>query len=108
MRVKNCASYLSQQRGWVVIEMGLCLTLLAIVLYVSQKQSREQWQSIELAEREYHARENAQKRVLLSKLVGSLDEVNKTELKHSDNYPNCIRCSGKEFIAWFQASQHHF
>ncbi|WP_212655351.1 hypothetical protein [Marinomonas sp. CT5] len=97
-----------KQKGWIMVEVILCLALFAIVLSVSQQQSETQWQSLQRADNERKQQENQQKQQAMLRLVGSVswltDPQDNKDIKAP--YPDCQTCRGNQLREWFYASQH--
>lgn len=101
----GCISYKTQQ-GWIMLEVTLCLALLAFVLQLAQVQSQTQWQSIQLAEQQRKLGENQQKQERMEKLVVERSWSAEGDSQDSDSYPECQQCTGSQLERWFYASQH--
>ena len=94
------------QQGWIMLEVTLCLVLLAFVLHLAQVQSQTQWQSIQLAENQRKLEENQQKQALMEMLVVERNWSADDDSQDSDSYPECKECTGSQLERWFYASQH--
>lgn len=92
-----------EQRGWVMMEVILCLALFAAVLHVVQRQSSAHWQTIEYAQQQQKRAHNQQKQALMAKLTGSSVWLNQ-EAESARSYPDCQTCRGDQLERWFQAA----
>ncbi|TYL47576.1 hypothetical protein [Marinomonas sp. IMCC 4694] len=92
-----------RQRGWVMIEMILCLVLFSVVLHLAQQQNESHWQSIQLAQQAQKQADNELKKRRMVQLTGST-----IWLKHDPiptaPYPNCQHCTDSALKTWFFAS----
>ena len=95
-----------RQKGWITLEVILCLTLFAVVLLAVQRQSAAQWQSVQQAEVQRKLDENQQKQAAMAQLVGSVAWLNSPTNSHKEEYPDCQKCKGSDLKNWFHASQH--
>ncbi|MGO2354767.1 MAG: hypothetical protein ACTH58_08535 [Marinomonas foliarum] len=96
-----------KQRGWIMLEVILCLALFSVVLYVAQRQNAAQWQSTQQANEQLKHTENEQKQASMAQLTGSVNWLGNTQKPLNQTYPDCQRCSGSDLKRWFQASLHH-
>jgi type II secretory pathway pseudopilin PulG len=97
-----------RQRGWIMLEVILCLALFAVVLHVSQRQSEMQWQSLQQAQEQRKRHENEQKRVAMMQLVGPVAWINQQPDTSSQAYPDCQKCTGSQLEQWFYTAQDSF
>lgn len=95
-----------RQKGWIMLEVILCLVLFAVVLLAVQRQSEAQWQSVQLADTQGKLEENQQKQAAMAQLVGSVVWLNTPKTSPDEGYPDCQKCTGSELKKWFYASQH--
>ncbi len=95
-----------RQKGWIMLEVILCLALFAVVLLAVQRQSEAQWQSVQLADTQGKLQENQQKQAAMTQLVGSVAWLDTPKILHKEEYPDCQKCTGNELKNWFYASQH--
>lgn len=95
-----------RQKGWIMLEVILCLALFAVVLLAVQRQSEAQWQSVQLADTQGKLEENQQKQAAMTQLVGSVAWLNTAKTSPDEGYPDCQKCTGNELKNWFYASQH--
>ncbi|MBJ7539105.1 hypothetical protein [Marinomonas transparens] len=93
------------QTGWIMVEMVLCLALLAVVLHLAQRQSANQWQSIQVAEQQRQYRESQYKQAQMKSLTGSDNGLNGDNTTNKADYPSCQLCTGDDLIKWFNAAQ---
>jgi uncharacterized protein YlxW (UPF0749 family) len=93
------------QKGWMMIEVLLCLALLAVVLHLAQGQSEVQWQSIQLAEEQRKLEENQQKQAAMVTLTDSVSWLSESNDQTNRTYPDCQQCTGNQLESWFYASQ---
>lgn len=89
-----------------MLEVTLCLALLAFVLHLAQVHSQTQWQSIQLAEQQRKLEENQQKQERMEKLVVERSWSADDDSQDSNSYPECLQCTGSQLERWFYASQH--
>ncbi|NLQ18422.1 hypothetical protein HGG82_12435 [Marinomonas sp. M1K-6] len=95
-----------QQKGWIAIEVMLCLLLFAVVLHLAQRQTHAQWHSVQQLERQKKQQENTQKQQAMQQLIGNVAWLEEDEsVKRA--YPRCQQCTGDEFKNWFYAIQHN-
>ncbi|MGO2512750.1 type IV pilus modification PilV family protein [Marinomonas polaris] len=94
-----------RQKGWIMLEVILCLALFAVVLLVLQRQSSAQWQSVQQTEEHRKLHENQQKQAAMAQLTGSLIWLD-AQSSPNEGYPDCQKCTGNELKNWFHASQH--
>ena len=95
-----------RQKGWIMLEVILCLALFAGVLHLVQRQSEVQWQSVQQAEVQRKLDENHQKQAAMVQLVGSVTWLDMPNNLSNEAYPDCQKCTGNELKNWFHASQH--
>ncbi len=95
-----------RQKGWIMLEVILCLALFAVVLLAVQRQSAAQWQSVQLVDTQSKLDENQQKQAAMAQLVGSVAWLNKPKISPDEGYPDCQKCTGSELRNWFHATQH--
>ena len=95
-----------KSRGWIMLEVILCLALFAVVLHLVQRQSEVQWQSVQQAEDQRKRYENQQKQAAMMQLVGRLAWLDTPKKSSDEVYPDCQKCTGNELKNWFYASQH--
>ncbi|MBR7888978.1 hypothetical protein J9B83_08455 [Marinomonas sp. A79] len=93
----------SQQGGWVMMEVILCLALFAVVLSVAQRQSTSHWQTIEYAQQQQKRADNQQKQTVMARLTG-FSEWQSKEPDQDVAYPSCQICRGDQLAIWFQAA----
>lgn len=96
----------SRQRGWIMLEVMLCLALFAVVLRVSQQQTEGQWQSVQRAEEQRKRQDNALKQAAMAQLVGSVSWLEGSPESVKIDYPDCLQCTGSQLQNWFYATQH--
>lgn len=108
MNKKQLLKKLTKQRskGWILLEVVLCLTLFAVVLFVLQRQSTTLWQSLQQADIQRKIEENQQKQMAMKQLIGLEAWLETTNNLSKVEYPDCQTCTGEEFKKWFQASQY--
>ena len=113
MKTLHCSNLKSRQnqQGWMMLEVLLCLALLAVVLHLAQGQSEAQWQSIQLAEEQRKLEENQQKQASMatlmnSTLAGSISWLSDNNSQTNLAYPDCQQCTNSQLEQWFYASQH--
>ena len=108
MNKKQFLKKLTKQRskGWILLEVVLCLTLFAVVLFVLQRQSTTHWQSLQQADIQRKIEENHQKQMAMIQLIGLEAWLETTNNLSKVEYPDCQTCTGEEFKKWFQASQY--
>lgn len=93
----------SHQRGWIMLEVILCLALFAVVLHLAQRQNQVQWHAIQKMEAQRNRQENQQKQAAMVALTGSSSWLSDQEKKA---YPDCQTCSGSQLEGWFYGSLH--
>ncbi|MBD5770079.1 hypothetical protein [Marinomonas colpomeniae] len=93
-------------QGWMMMEVIICLALLAVVLHLVQSQSEVQWQSIQLAEEQRKISENKTKQQAMVQLTGSISWRDNSNITFNSGYPDCQLCRGNQLERWFYASQH--
>ncbi|MCV2403276.1 hypothetical protein OFY17_10330 [Marinomonas sp. C2222] len=95
---------IKHQQGWIILEVLLCLFLLAVVLQVVERQSHRQWSSIQISEDSKKRAENDQNQEVFEHLIG--ENLASEDVNTLYSYPNCDLCSGEELKQWFYASQY--
>lgn len=93
------------QRGWIMLEVIVCLALFAVVLKVVQHQSETQWHTIQQAETYRKNQENRQKQDAMKQLVGSVSWLTDPHSATPSEYPDCQLCTGDQLKQWFYAAQ---
>lgn len=93
-------------QGWMMMEVILCLALLAVVLQFVQGQSETQWQAIQLMEEKRKIDENTAKQEAMVQLAKSSSWLNDSNVVLSSGYPDCLLCRGSQLKHWFDTSQH--
>lgn len=104
----KASNRIQHQQGWIILEVLLCLFLLAVVLQVVERQSHSQWSSIQLSEDSKKRAENQHNLEVFGYLIGEelIEEALEEGIKTGHSYPNCNLCSGEELKQWFLASQY--
>ncbi|RBP77920.1 hypothetical protein [Marinomonas rhizomae] len=95
----------SRSKGWIMLEVVLCLALFAVVLSVLQRQGTAQWQSLQRTEAQRKLDENQQKQAAMRLLIGPAAWLD-TQSSTNEDYPDCRLCTGHELKNWFRASQY--
>lgn len=96
---------LINNRGWIMLEVILCLALFALVLQVAQHQSETQWHTLQQAEIYRQNMENQQKQASMRQLMGAESWLSKTPNSPTQGYPDCQVCTGDQLKQWFYATQ---
>jgi cell division protein FtsB len=106
MRMKKSSihHYLAapRQRGWILLEVILCLSLFAVVLHVVQRQTETQWHLFQQIEQDRQQGDYEQKRAAMTQLVGSAAWLNHPQESIKQGYPDCQKCTGDQLAQWFQ------
>lgn len=95
-----------KQAGWILLELTLCLFVLALVIWLMMRQTESDWSNLQLSQAQRGQLDNLQKAQLMQQLTGQdyvllLEEVNAIERQ---SYPNCLECREENLRAWFKAS----
>ncbi|MCS7486166.1 MULTISPECIES: hypothetical protein [Marinomonas] len=94
-----------RQRGWIMLEVMLCLSLFAVVLNVLQRQSETQWHLFQQTEEHRKQSDYEQKHAAMIQLVGSVAWLNHQQETTKQGYPDCQKCTGDQLAQWFHSSQ---
>lgn len=93
----------SHQRGWIMLEVIICLALFAVVLHLAQRQNQVQWHAIQQIETQRNQQENQQKQAAMVVLTGSSSWLSDQGQKA---YPDCQTCAGSQLEDWFYGALH--
>ncbi|BFM48962.1 hypothetical protein [Marinomonas sp. THO17] len=98
--------YFNKQAGWILLELTLCLLVIALVSWLMMQQTQHSWSNLNLSKAQRAQWENVQKAQIMQQLTGE-DYVSLMEsilsAKQQD-YPKCLECREQNMRAWFKAS----